>query len=295
MDEWYFARWATGSSLSYWPDLQTCFNEVYQADKPIGEIYDATAQILDLFASLNFKSTFFFTGQMANFYPDLVRMVANGGHEIACHNYYHLDYEYETREKFCQNLTDSKALLEDLSGSEVIGYRSPNSSVPATMIGDLEKSGFHYNSSVTPTRRFMGKFGAFTDAPHRPYCPSYADIAVEGNSHIWEFPWATLPYLNLPAGSGIMHRIGGNIYNSIALNFSLRLGHTSYYFHPYEIQESPFLASFTNLNLKTRIFNRRIGRHYLSDLKRFLNHHRLALISGKELLQLCEQTNLPKK
>lgn len=288
MDEWYFARWATGAAHSYWSDLAACFREVYQSDKPIGEIYEPTRKILDLFDALNFKSTFFFTGLIASYYPDLVRLVAGRGHEIACHNFYHLDYEYEPRARFGQDLADAKGLLEQLSQQEIIGYRSPNSSIPSWLVEDLEKAGFRYDSSVTPTRRIMGKFGAFTDAPQRPYRPGYASIVVEGEAHLWEFPWATVPILKFPAGSGIMHRIGGDLYNTVANGVSLRQGHSSYYFHPYEIHDSPALARYTHLSLKTRIFNRRIGQTYFRSLERFLQRQQQRLISGKQLLHLCE-------
>jgi peptidoglycan/xylan/chitin deacetylase (PgdA/CDA1 family) len=288
MDEWYFARWATGAARSYWPDLCTCFREVYQSDRPIGEIYEPTGKILDLFDSLRFKSTFFFTGLIATYYPDLVRLVADRGHEIACHNFYHLDYKNEPRTRFYEDLGRAKDLLEDLSKQEIIGYRSPNSSIPPWLVGDLEKCGFRYDSSVTPTRRLMGKFGAFTNAPRRPYRPGYESIAIEGDAHLWEFPWATVPILKLPAGSGIMHRIGGDVYNAVANGVSLRRGHSSYYFHPYEIHDSPILARYTRLNLSTRIFNRRIGETYLRSLERFLHDHQHRLVSGKQLLELCE-------
>ena len=289
MDEWYLGRWATGSEKARWPDLAACFKEVFNAGKPGGEIYAPTEKILSLFDSLGFKSTFFFTGLVAGYYPDIVRRVASQGHEIACHNYHHLDYEYEPRDKFLQDLERSKKLLEDISGSPVIGYRSPNSSIPRTLVEDLEKMGFRYDSSVTPTRRLFGKFGAFTRAPQRPYHPSYDDLGAEGRAALWEFPWAAFPVLMLPAGSGIMHRIGGDLYNWSATHFSLRKGHTSYYFHPYEIDACVHVQRLENMDLRTRLFILRLGDSYITSLERFLKKHRRRLVSGAELLGLCNE------
>lgn len=283
MDEWYLARWATGSKYALWKDLPTLFKEVYGQDKPIGEIYKPTDKILELFDELDFKSTFFFTGTIANFYPDLVKKISNLGHEIACHNMEHLDYEYETREKFKEDLKKSKNILEDLTGNEVIGYRSPNSSVPITIVEDLEEAGFKYDSSVTPTRRFMGKFGKFTDAPLRPYNPDYKDIGKEGNAELVELPWAVFPLFKLPAGSGIMHRIAGNIYNSIATKYSLKHGSISYYFHPYELNE---LNLNKKINLKTKIFNRNLGDKYFKSLSKFLRKRKDVLVNGRGLYNL---------
>lgn len=281
MDEWYLARWATGSENSIWSSPEDVFAKLYQSDKPIGEILPPTDRILELFDRLNFKSTFFFTGYIANLYPKLVKRIIKEGHEIACHNYHHLDYEYEDVAIFKKDLSESKKLLQDLSGQEILGYRSPNSSVPSCLVEALEENGFKYDSSVTPTRKIFGKFGDFTKAPSVPYHPSSKDIAVEGNSPIWEIPWATFPYLKFPAGSGIMHRIGGNLYNNIATNSSLKKGATSYYFHPYELAE---LKCDFEKNTKIKIFLRNLGDNYFNSLEYFLTKHKEKLINGADLI-----------
>lgn len=282
MDEWYLARWATGSKNALWNSPEEVFRDLYKSDRPKGEIYEPTYKILKLFDKLNFRSTFFFTGYIASFYPDLVKTISKEGHEIASHNYYHLDYEYETEKKFTIDLKASKQLLEDLTGKKTIGYRSPNSSLPKNLVSILENEGFQYDSSVTPTRRIFGKFGEFTKAPRFPYHPSYNDIAKTGNTELWEFPWATFPILKLPAGSGIMHRLAGNMYNNIAIRNSLNKGTTSYYFHPYELSKLDF--SFRK-NLKIKLFLRNTGETYYSKLKHFLNKHKDILINGEELLK----------
>lgn len=288
MDEWYLCRWATGSMHAFWPDVATLFREAYQAERPIGEIYVPTERILALFEALHFTATFFFTGQVARWYPDLVKTIAGAGHEIGCHNERHIDYEYEPRDTFYRDVTTSKKLLEDLSGQAVIGYRSPNSSMPITIVEDLERAGFRYDSSVTPTRRFMGKFGAHTHAPRRPYHPEYTDIGREGNARLWEFPWAVFPLVQLPAGSGIMHRIGGSLYNALATHFSLRHGHTAYYFHPYEISSLTYVPH-RRLGWRVRIFLRGHGEPYFRRLKRFLTHYQDILVNGRGLLAFHNQ------
>ena len=160
MDEWYQCRWATGSPNSLWSDVKLCWQDIYGSDAPKGEIEKPTDEILSLFDSLGFHSTFFFTGMIASYYPDLVKKIAAAGHEIACHNYHHEDYEHQSHEIFISDLEKSKKLLEDISGTEIVGYRSPNSSIPSNMVDSLERLGFKYDSSITPTRRMFGKFGS---------------------------------------------------------------------------------------------------------------------------------------
>jgi peptidoglycan/xylan/chitin deacetylase (PgdA/CDA1 family) len=281
MDEWYQCRWATGSDYAIWPDTAACFREYYGSDRPGGEILPLTDRILDLFARHGARATFFFTGEIAGYYPDLVRRVAEAGHEIGSHNFVHKDYNEHNREEFRDNLWRSKRLLEDLAGQPVVGYRAPNSTLASHMIRDLIEAGFRYDSSVTPTRPFMGKFGRFVGAPLNPYELSEDDFGRPGHSGLWEFPWPVFPFGRLPSGSGIMTRIAGYRYTVMALDHALRTGDSVYYFHPYETGPKPKLRG---LDLKTRIFLRNCGRRFSDMLRRLIERYAGRLACGRDLL-----------
>lgn len=282
MDEWYQCRWATGSEYAIWPDTQTFFREYYGTDEPIGEIIPLTEKILHLFDENSITATFFFTGEIANYYPDLVKEIANCGHEIASHNYVHKDYNGENPEEFYRNLRESKKILQKLSGQEIIGYRAPNSTVSGYMIQDLIKLGFKYDSSVTPTRPIMGKFGKFQNAPKNPYELSKTDFSKPGDSGLWEFPWPATPYFKLPSGSGITTRIAGYHYTIAALDHALKTGDSVYYFHPYEIGPKPTVS---NLDLKTKLFLRNLGDPYFETLVRLIKRYSGRISHGHDLLK----------
>jgi peptidoglycan/xylan/chitin deacetylase (PgdA/CDA1 family) len=281
MDEWYQCRWATGSEGALWPDTATCFREYYGSDSPGGEMLPLAEKILDLFAENDIRATFFFTGEVAGYYPELVRQIAAAGHEIGSHNLVHKDYNADNREEFRVNLAESKQVLEDVSGQTVIGYRAPNSTVESYMIGDLIECGFRYDSSVTPTRPLMGKFGKFQNAPHNPYQLSRDDLAVRGDSGLWEFPWPVFPWGRLPAGSGITSRIAGYRYTVSALDAALKTGDSVYYFHPYEIGSRPKIR----MNAKIRLFLRNLGPRYFKMLVRLIERYRGRFVTGRELLE----------
>lgn len=270
MDEWYQCRWATGSDYALWPDTQTFFKEYYGTDGPIGEIIPLTEKILRVFDENSIVATFFFTGEIANYYPDLVKEIARCGHEIASHNYVHKDYNEKNPDEFYKNLRESKRLLQKLSGQEVIGYRAPNSTISGYMIQDLIRSGFKYDSSVTPTRPIMGKFGKFRNAPKNPYELSRTDFSMPGNSGLWEFPWPTFPIGSLPSGSGITTRVFGYHYTVKALDHALKTGDTVYYFHPYEIGPCP---EIDRPDMKTRLFWRNNGDKFLIMLKKIIRRY----------------------
>lgn len=292
MDEWYQCRWATGSTNALWPDVQTFFKEYYRSDEPIGEIIPLTDKILNLFDSNNIQATFFFTGEIANYYPELVEKVVTHGHEIGCHNYIHKDYTDENKEEFYNNLKKSKELLEDISGQKVIGYRAPNSTLSNYMIKDLLKLGFEYDSSVTPTKPFMGKFGHFTNAPLNPYELSETDFSISGKSGLWEFPWPVFPIGKLPSGSGIMSRIAGYSYTIISLQHALKTGDTVYYFHPYEIGPYPEVIK----SMKTKIFLRHLGNNYFKMLEKLIHRFDGRFTSGENLLRCkCLSSKLEDK
>lgn len=286
MDEWFQCRWATGSEFSLWPDLASCFKAYYNSDKPAGEIIEHTKRIISLFEKYNADATFFFTGHIANYYPELVRDVALHGFEIGSHNFEHKDYNESNRPDFIEGIRKSKKLLEKLSGHEVIGYRAPNSTIAPYMIGDLIEAGYQYDSSVTPTKPLMGKFKACANAPHNPYELSPNSFEQTGSSGLWEFPWPVFPIRNLPAGSGIMSRIAGYWYTLKAIDHTLKTGDTAYYFHPYEIAPPPRLPS---KNMKIRIFLNRCGKSYFRMLEKILKRYQGNFISGRQLLKRCRQ------
>jgi peptidoglycan/xylan/chitin deacetylase (PgdA/CDA1 family) len=283
MDEWYQCRWATGSAYARWPDTKTFFQEYYHNDQPIGEIIPLTERILQLFDENELSATFFFTGEIASYYPDLVKEIVNNGHEIGSHNYLHKDYTKNNASEFFENLKRSKYVLEKLSGQKILGYRAPNSTVSNYMIKDLIRLGFTYDSSITPTRPFMGKFGNYVSAPINPYQVSNEDFSKPGDSGLWEFPWPVFPILNLPAGSGSMSRIAGYRYTVISLDHALKTGDSVYYFHPYEIGARPNLDT---IDFKTRVFLKNLGDPYFTLLCKIINKYKGQFFSGTTLFAL---------
>jgi peptidoglycan/xylan/chitin deacetylase (PgdA/CDA1 family) len=255
----------------------------------VGEIIPLTEKILRLFDENELSATFFFTGEIASYYPDLVKEIVNNGHEIASHNYLHKDYSDNNAKEFYENLKRSKYVLEKLSGQEILGYRAPNSTVSNYMINDLIRLGFKYDSSLTPTRPFMGKFGNYASAPINPYQVSKEDFSKPGDSGLWEFPWPVFPYLNLPAGSGIMSRIAGYRYTVVSLDHALKTGDSVYYFHPYEIGSKPNLDT---INFKTRVFLKNLGEPYLRMLGKIIKKYKGQFFSGATLFDLHSAKDL---
>ena len=73
LDDWYHARWATGSPGARWPDAEAARRE---AAWPADGLRKPTQAILELFDRHGVTATFFVLGEVAEREPDLVREIA---------------------------------------------------------------------------------------------------------------------------------------------------------------------------------------------------------------------------
>lgn len=115
--------------------------------------------LLDLFSEERKQVTCFFLGWVAERFPHLVREAAARGHEIASHGYSHQLAYKMTQADFRDDVRRARYLLEDISGSPVIGYRAPGfSSTEATpwFFEEVSGAGYLYDSSVFPAQRGHG-------------------------------------------------------------------------------------------------------------------------------------------
>ena len=122
------------------------------------------------------------------------------GHEVASHGFAHRRATEQKPEAFRADIRLAKAILEDIAGCEVTGYRAPSFS-----IGDgnrwahdvIAETGYRYSSSLYPIRH--DHYGV-PDAPR---------FAHEVRPGLLEVPVATVRLLgtNFPAGGGGYFRL----------------------------------------------------------------------------------------
>lgn len=207
-------------------------------------------RVLALLADANATATFFTLGWIAERYPHLVRNIAAAGHEIASHGFAHQRASDQSSAEFLADIRLAKAVLEDIIGRDVRGYRAPSFS-----IGDanrwafdaIAEAGYRYSSSIYPIRH--DHYGV-PDAPR---------FAHETRPGLLEIPAATVRVLgrNLPAGGGGYFRLLPYAISrwSIARINSSDAMPAMFYFHPWEIDaEQPRIAA----PRKSR------ARHYLN-------------------------------
>lgn len=162
--------------------------------------------LLDLYEEYDVKATFFYIANFAKACPDIVRMVQEKGHEIACHGLTHrhdLSFDSMSYGQQLDHLRTAKAILEDISGEEVSSFRSPALRVNQDTPKALIEAGFKFDSSVAPQRldMFMSLGGKgklqWLGAPRAPYSTRFDNLARKGDSPIVEVPVSSfaLPYI----------------------------------------------------------------------------------------------------
>ena len=217
---------------------------------------DVTLALLDEHKA---HATYFTLGWIAERYPHLVRRIVEQGHELASHGYAHLRATDQSREEFRQDVTRAKALLEDIGGVAVKGYRAPSFSIGRGNLWALEclsEAGYRYSSSVYPIRH--DHYG-MPDAPRFAFYP-------EGGNGLLELPVTTVSLFsrNLPAGGGGYFRLLPYRVSRWCLKRVNAVDRQPcvFYFHPWEID--PGQPRQSGISLKTRF------RHYvnLSSMER---------------------------
>ena len=117
--------------------------------------------ILAWLAEHDARATFFVFGETAERFPDMVRRVVSGGHELGCYGYEGARTIDHGDGPLIADMRLAKAVLEDVSGVPVVGSRVPGFAVNATnawALDCLRGLGFRYSTSTVarPPREGYG-------------------------------------------------------------------------------------------------------------------------------------------
>ena len=208
-------------------------------------------QILQLLDDHEARATFFVLGWIAERYPQLVRLIVAQGHEIASHGYEHERASAQSRDRFLADIVLAKAVLEDIGGESVAGYRAPSFSIGKANLWAhdcIAEAGYAYSSSVYPVHH--DHYG-MPDAPRFPY---------RLDSGLLEVPVTTMRWMgrNWPAGGGGFFRLLPYAVSRWQIaRVNREDAHAAiFYFHPWEID--PEQPRVSRASMKTRF------RHYVN-------------------------------
>lgn len=195
-------------------------------------VEDNVYRVIDLFAEADVKATFFTLGWVAKRHPDMIRRIADAGHELASHGYDHARVFTFTRSEFAEDIRKARDIIEDCSGVRVTGYRAPSFSIDQRTpwaFAELAEQGYAYSSSVAPV---VHDHYGWPEAPRFAFKP---------------LPWSSL--VELPVTTAILggRRVaagGGGFFRVLPYGFSRwairQVNRTEgrpavFYFHPWEV------------------------------------------------------------
>jgi len=197
-------------------------------------VEESVDRVLALLDRGDTKATFFVLGQVASDHPALVRKIAAVGHEIASHGYAHESVAAQSPDEFRADVRRAKALLEDILGEPVLGYRAPSFSIgpaQAWAYDVLLQEGFRYDSSSYPIHH---------DLYGDPSAPRFRHEVRRGaQGTLVQVPIGTTRVfgVNLPIGGGGYFRLlpAGLIRRGIQRVNTRERQPVVFYFHPWEL------------------------------------------------------------
>jgi polysaccharide deacetylase family protein (PEP-CTERM system associated) len=221
-----------------------------------------TRRTLDFLDQFGHKATFFVLGWVAEKLPELVKEIADRGHEVASKGYFPHRLQEMSRKAFRQDVLRARDALEKASGLEVLGHRIAKGHLSGNdlwALDTLTELGFAYDSSVYP------RFRSVAREPWRRF-PHYHHY---GDRELLEIPLSTWGI-----GSMLFPVAGGNYMRQLPPRLMQKA-----VAHWVESYESPFNMYFHVWELDPDL-PRISSAGWLQRLRQYRNLRRMPGILG---------------
>jgi len=234
--------------------LASAFPRASWNDIP-SRVVHSTRRVLQILREHDTKATFFVLGWVAYRHPEIVREIANDGHELASHGFAHEPVYELDPDSFRQDVTDSiKSIVAACPEARIHGYRAPSFSINQKTpwaYDILAELNLIYDSSISPAT-FHDRYGS-------PSAFRFAHL-VE-SSKLLEIPLSTIRAIgcNWQVAGGGYFRLFPLPITSWSIRKINREGHPAIvYLHPWEfdteqprVKSAPLLSRFRHyVNLR---------------------------------------------
>ena len=214
---------------------------IAQEGKRVAEkrLHIGTEKLLALLSQHGARATFFMLEPAVREHPDLVRRIADAGHEIGSHGQSH-DLIYEMSEaRFREETRASVRTLEDFVGKKVDSYRAAYFSITRRSLWALDAlaaEGIRYDSSIFPVKNW--RYGI-------PDYPTAPQLIETKSGPLVEFPLPVRRLFgrNFPATGGAYFRLYPYALTASNIDAAAAQGHPLiFYIHPWELDpDHPFV------------------------------------------------------
>lgn len=93
-----------------------------------------TKALLEVLKKHKSQATFFVLGNRAEKYPDLLKEMAEAGHEIANHSYSHADFNGKSDEFILEEIKKTNAIIKGITGQNPKFFRPPGGYLSHAMV-----------------------------------------------------------------------------------------------------------------------------------------------------------------
>jgi len=235
------------------------YSDVRRWDRLESRIEGNADRVLGLLGEAGRRATFFVLGWLARRHPRLVARIADAGHEIAFHGMTHRRCDEMSGAELAAELSEGRALLEDLTGKAVAGFRAPEWSIRGVADPALEAlaaAGFRYDASISAIP-VVGRRGN----------PEYPVSVRTPSGTIAEFPpltgrgWGQT--VNFGAGWAFRRLAWSRVLEE-ALRFRREGAPAVFTFHPWEFDPDlpPLVGSSALLRLTRDARRRGLRRRF---------------------------------
>ena len=237
---------------------------------------DATLELLGRHSA---RATFFVFGRIAETQPELVRRIAEAGHEVASRGYWPRATAGMSEAEFLEDLHRARRALEAAGANRILGYRSP------TWIGQRElwkldvlaEEGYLYDASINP------KLWSFAGHPECDGVYEHRHRALR----LWEFPVTTVGprFLRLPiSGGNYIRQIPHTLLRHLVARADRRTTTPLvFYFMPWELDtDQPQIQGISALQRLRHYRNLGKARWVMED---YLGRHRFVGVADH--LEVC--------
>jgi len=153
----------------------------------------ATNLLLNLLNQYKTKLTFFVTGEIYEWYPDLIETIHSKGHEIAYHSHRHLLLKTTN-----DLLTELKLSKKFLARYKPIGFRAPKMIFKKKFYKILADFGFKYDSSLYGSYKQIKTYSGVKEIPVSLFSYGFSQQSL---SFPQSFKQAV--FQGIPFGSGL--------------------------------------------------------------------------------------------
>ena len=176
--------------------------------------YIGMERVLALLKKYDAKATIFCTAFYAENAPEQLRRIAEAGHEIASHGYYHDRFEEA-------DLLKSRVKLAEITGKSIVGFRMAR--MAAVDNQAIETAGYRYDSSLNPTW-LPGRYN-YLDKPRTTFSVL---------KHLKIIPASVTPFFRVPLFWLSFKNFPLFLYKKMVSKTLKKDGYVNLYFHPWE-------------------------------------------------------------